>query len=162
MKKVSLPVLVALLACGSSMPVHAYLKFGVRVGADVIDVKWNRPIQYFITDRNGPGVTAVQLQDTVGRAFSTWQAVSTARIQSQFQALSIVPPGLQDGRTTIGFLDRPELDRVLGATTFLLDAASGEIIEAVFSESPVFQVLGSDEQRQLLDLLTRLVDAPEP
>ncbi len=40
--------------------------------------------------------------------------------------------------------------------------ASGEIIEAVFSESPVFQALGPDEQRELLDLLTRLVDAPEP
>jgi hypothetical protein len=37
---------------------------------------------------------------------------------------------LQDGRTTFGFLDRPDLDRVLAATSFLLDAASGEVIEA--------------------------------
>ena len=39
---------------------------------------------------------------------------------------------------------------------------SGQIVEAVFSESPVFQALGATEQRQLLDLLTRLVEAPEP
>jgi hypothetical protein len=42
----------------------------------------------------------------------------------------MVPPGLQDGRTTFGFLDRPDLERVLGATSFLLDVATGEVIEA--------------------------------
>jgi DNA-binding MarR family transcriptional regulator len=39
---------------------------------------------------------------------------------------------------------------------------SDEIVGAVFAESPVFEVLGVREQGQLLDLLTRLVDAPEP
>lgn len=123
-------LLALVLTMGASAPVHGYLKFGVRVGDNVIDVRWNRPIQYFVTERDGPGVTALQLRDALGRAFATWQGVSTARVQSQFQSLTIAPPGLQDGRTTIGFLDRPDLDRVLGATSFLLDAASGEIIEA--------------------------------
>ena len=35
-----------------------------------------------------------------------------------------------DARTTLGFVDRPDLDRVLGATSFLIDTASGAIAEA--------------------------------
>ena len=37
-----------------------------------------------------------------------------------------------------------------------------EIIGAVFDKTALFDVLGTREQRQLLDLLTRLVDAPAP
>jgi DNA-binding MarR family transcriptional regulator len=39
---------------------------------------------------------------------------------------------------------------------------SDEIIGAVFEESPVFNVLDEPEQRELLALLTRLVEAPVP
>jgi MarR family transcriptional regulator, organic hydroperoxide resistance regulator len=39
---------------------------------------------------------------------------------------------------------------------------SGEIIDAVFTESPVFKVLDPGEQRRLLDLLTRVAESPEP
>jgi DNA-binding MarR family transcriptional regulator len=42
------------------------------------------------------------------------------------------------------------------------EAVADEIISAVFAESPVFEVLGAREQRELLDLLTRLVEAPAP
>jgi DNA-binding MarR family transcriptional regulator len=42
------------------------------------------------------------------------------------------------------------------------EAVADEIISAVFAESPVFGVLGAREQRELLDLLTRLVEAPAP
>ena len=35
-----------------------------------------------------------------------------------------------DGRSTIGFLDRPDQERVLGAASFLLDAATGQILES--------------------------------
>jgi Matrixin len=123
-------LLVLTMTFGSGVPVQGYLKFGVRIGADVVDVRWSRPVQYFVTERAGPGVTALELRDAITRAFATWQGVSTARVQSQFQGLTMVPPGLQDGRTTFGFLDRPDLERVLGATSFLLDAATGEVIEA--------------------------------
>lgn len=37
-----------------------------------------------------------------------------------------------------------------------------EIIGAVFDKTALFDVLGTREQAQLLDLLTRLVDAPAP
>jgi hypothetical protein len=35
-----------------------------------------------------------------------------------------------DCKTTFGFIDRPDLDRVLGATSFLIDTTTGEIVEA--------------------------------
>jgi DNA-binding MarR family transcriptional regulator len=38
---------------------------------------------------------------------------------------------------------------------------SGKIIDAVFAESPVFDALDAREQRQLLDLLARLVATPD-
>jgi hypothetical protein len=122
--------LSAIIAVGSPTPAFAYLKFGAQVGSTVVDVRWNRPIQYFVTERNIPEISATDLRDAVGRAFTTWQSVSTAALQSQFQGFTIAPPGVQDERTTFGFLDRPDLDRVLGATSFLLDATTGEILEA--------------------------------
>jgi MarR family transcriptional regulator, organic hydroperoxide resistance regulator len=39
---------------------------------------------------------------------------------------------------------------------------SQEIVDSVFAESPVFGVLDDREQRDLLDLLTRLVETQEP
>jgi hypothetical protein len=121
---------VAIAAAGLPSSALAYLKFGVRVGTSLVDLKWNRPIQYFVTERDVDGVPTAELRSAVMRAFASWQAVGSATVQSQFQGLTIAPPGLQDGRTTLGFLDRPDLDRVLGATSFLLDATTGEIIEA--------------------------------
>ena len=124
-------VLSACLLAGTPSPAFAYLKFGVRIGANTVDVKWNRrPIQYFVHERPAPDVTSAGLAGAVARAFTTWQSVPTAAVSAQFQGLTAVPPGFQDGRTTFGFLDRPDLDRVLGATSFLLDANTGEIIEA--------------------------------
>jgi hypothetical protein len=124
-------LLAAVLAIGAPSPALAYLKYGVRVGTSTVDVKWNRfPIQYFVNERPAVDVTGAALASAVTRAFTTWQAVSTASFTAQFAGMTTVPPGFQDGRTTFGFLDRPDLDRVLGATSFLLDANTGEIIEA--------------------------------
>jgi hypothetical protein len=39
-------------------------------------------------------------------------------------------PGEDDGRTTIGFLAAPELDRVLASTSLLIDDLTGELLEA--------------------------------
>ena len=129
MKTIAL-TLVWLLASGTWSPSLAYLKFGLQVGAGVVDVRWDRPVPYFINERSIPEVSATTLRDVVTRAFATWQAAPNSSVQSQFQGFTTAPPGVQDQRTTFGFLDRPDLDRVLGATTFLLDATTGEILEA--------------------------------
>ena len=125
---------VAVLACcillGTSSPAGAYLKFGVRLPAGVVDVRWNGAVPYFISERGAPGVSAANLRDAVARAFATWQAAPNAALQSQFQGFTTASPGAQDQRTTLGFLDEPDLDRVLAATSFILDETTGEILEA--------------------------------
>jgi hypothetical protein len=131
MMRVIAVTLSALLIAGAPSPALAYLKFAVRVGGNTVDVKWNqRPIQYFVNERPAAAVTSNELAGAIARAFTTWQSVQTASVSAQFQGLTTVAPGFQDGRTTFGFLDRPELNRVLGATSFLLDANTGEIVEA--------------------------------
>jgi hypothetical protein len=123
-------VTVALIVTQSA-PVGAYLKFGVRVGNTTVNVKWNRlPISYFVTERATPEVSATQFRDAITRAFTTWQSVPSAAVRTAFAGVTVAPPGFQDTRNTLGFLDRPDLDRVLGATSFLLDAGTGEIVEA--------------------------------
>jgi hypothetical protein len=129
MKPVAL-LLVAFIALGAPTPALAYLKFGVRIGSEVVDVRWTRPVPYFVNEREIQGVTSTELRDVIARAFATWQAAPKTSLQSQFQGFTTVPPGVQDQRTTFGFLDRSDLDRVLGATSFLLDASTGEILEA--------------------------------
>jgi hypothetical protein len=123
--------LVALVANGSPSPAFAYLKYGVAVGSTTVDLRWRQqPIRYFVTERPTREVSVAALVNAVNRAFATWQSVPTAALRAEFQSTTIIPPGFQDGRTTLGFLDRPDLDRVLGATSFLLDAQTGELLEA--------------------------------
>ena len=130
MKKPIALLLVALVTLGQPASALAYLKFGVRVDSGVVDVRWTRAVPYFVNERDIGGVTSTQLRDAVARAFATWQAAPNTTVQSQFQGFTTAPPGVQDQRTTFGFLDRPDLDRVLGATSFLLDATTGEILES--------------------------------
>ncbi len=85
MNRVVACLVVGLLAIGAPRPAQAYLKFGVLVGSGVIDLKWNQPVPYFVTERAVAGVTVPELRDAVTRAFATWQGVSTAAVRSQFR-----------------------------------------------------------------------------
>lgn len=124
-------LVVLIIAVGSQPPVFAYLKLGAAIGDRIADVSWQQqPIRYFVTDRDGPGVTAAELRGAIGRAAATWQNVASANLRFEFQGPTSALPGGVDGRTTLGFLDRPDLDRVLGATSFLIDTTSGAIVEA--------------------------------
>jgi hypothetical protein len=124
-------LLAGVLACIVCPSVAAYQKYGVRIGDRVVELKWKTfPIRYYVTDRGGPGVTADELQAAVGRAFATWAAAPNATLSTSFAGFTAAPPLNEDGQTTLGFLDRPDLDRVLGATDFLVDTVSGEIVEA--------------------------------
>lgn len=115
---------------GSSSPC-AYLKLGATLNGRVVDATWHQqPIGYFISDRNGTGVTAADLRGAVERAAATWSNVGSATVRLSYQGMTSAPAEGTDGRNTIGFLDRPDLDRVLGATSFMIDAATGSIYEA--------------------------------
>ena len=123
-------LLVALLVSGATSPVDAYLKLGTAVDGRVVDVTWRTPIRYFVSDADAGSVSANGLRGAVLRATATWQAVPSATVRFEFQGMTTSVPGMIDGRTTLGFQDRPEFDRVLGATSFLIDTTDGAIVEA--------------------------------
>jgi matrixin/carboxypeptidase family protein len=114
-------------------PANAYLKFGLRVNNQTITLKWAQmPVRYFVStsNQNVPGVSIDAFEAAVGRAFATWQGVPTASIAYQFAGFTSALPDEDDGMSTLGFRNRPELDRVLAQTDFLVDRASGTLIES--------------------------------
>jgi hypothetical protein len=118
------------LAFGAAREATAYQIYGIELGGKVVSLKWKTPVRYFVTAGGVTGVTTADLQATVGRAFQTWQAVASASALSQFVGVTTAPPGDDDGISTLGFEFRPDLDRVLGATDYVIDKVTGEIIEA--------------------------------
>jgi hypothetical protein len=120
------------LCVAQAQPAFAYLKFGVRVGERQVSVRWTQlPARYFVSDRaTVPGVSVSDFQAAVTRAFTTWQAVPTSDITYQFGGLTAALPGEDDGSSTLGFRDRPEFDRVLASTSFVIDTATGALVES--------------------------------
>ena len=121
---------VVLLALATA-PAQAYLKFGVEVGGRTVPVRWSPgAIRYFIFERDFGGVSPQAFSDAISRATTTWNAVPGLPVSFSAQGFTRSQPLEADGRTTLGFLDRPDQERVLGATTFLLDATTGALIES--------------------------------
>ena len=124
-------IAAAALLLGQASPASAYLKFGVPIRDQQVIVRWAQaPVRYFVTNAGVPGVTASDFQNAVGRAFATWQAVPTASIAYQFAGVTSASPGSDDGSSVLGFRSRPDLDRVLASTSFLIDSATGALIES--------------------------------
>jgi hypothetical protein len=124
--------LLAIFLTVPAEPAFAYLKFGTRVNGRQVTLKWvQTPVRYFVSSRNAvPGVSVDDFQAAVGRAFAQWQAVPTSAIAYQFAGLTAGLPGEEDGLSTLGFRNRPELDRVLASTNFLVDISSGALLES--------------------------------
>lgn len=153
MTRIATLAIAIVLTLGSSSPL-AYLKLGATLNGRVVDATWHQqPIGYFISDRNGTGATAADLRGAVDRAAATWSGVDSATVRLTYQGMTSAPPAGTDGRNTIGFLDRPDLDRVLGATSFMIDVTTGSIYEAdvFFNTSFVFSV-AADGQPGRVDL----------
>ena len=110
---------------------HAYLKLGTRIGTRLLDLRFNTfPVRYFVTSRDVPGVTAPQLQQAVERAFASWDAIPNTGLSAQFVGFTSASPVSGDNANVIGFTSRPDLERVLGSTSFTVDTVSGEILES--------------------------------
>lgn len=110
---------------------RAYQTYGTVVGSNFVTLRWGSlPVRYFITDREVIGVTATQFRDTAGQAFAAWGSVRAASVSAEFVGFTGANPLDEDGQTTLGFLNRPDLDRVLGATQYLIDESTGAIVEA--------------------------------
>jgi len=120
-----------LIAWSPVAPAHGYQKYGVRVGNETIILKWaDLPIRYYVSDRSASGVSAEQFRAAIGRAFTTWSNAPRADLRVAFVGFTGAAPLDEDGISTLGFLARPDLDRVLGATDYLIDTLTGEILES--------------------------------
>jgi hypothetical protein len=130
MTRVRTAAVIAALAL-SAPALDAYLKLGTRVGASLVSLHWSAfPIRYFVTNRDVAGVTAPQLQQAVASALATWASVPDVAITAQFVGFTGTSPIPGDGMTVIGFQNRPDLDRVLGSTSFTYDSMTGEVLES--------------------------------
>lgn len=109
----------------------AYLQFGFDAGTQTVRVRWDTtPVRWFAANRGVPGVSAAELQAAAARAFATWEAVPTASIAFQFAGATGAAPFDDDRMSVIGFEDEPDLERVLGATGFVIDTVTGNIVES--------------------------------
>jgi hypothetical protein len=123
--------LLTLLALVTPQPAQAYLHLTLSVGATQMPLKWvTDRVRWFATDRGVQGVSASQFQSAVASAFTTWEDVPTASIAFQFVGFTSAVPFEDDGMSTFGFEAEPELDRVLGATSFVVDTVTGELVES--------------------------------
>jgi hypothetical protein len=119
------------IALAASASLQAYLKLGTDTGTSVVAIRWTRqPIQWAVTNRTAAGIAAAQLQGAVERALTTWTSEPGVNLSTSFLGFTSAEPRNGDGLSTIGFQFRPDLDRTLGATSFEVDAVSGEILEA--------------------------------
>jgi hypothetical protein len=147
MRRLAVLVVAAALAA-APVPAEAYLKLGARAGTRTVTLKWPRmPIRYFVTDRGVAGVSALEFQQTMTRAFATWGAVPAAQVSSEFVGFTAAGPGQGDGATVLGFQNRPELDRTLGATSFMVDITTGDVLESdiFFNSSFAWSVAGQGQ-----------------
>jgi hypothetical protein len=109
----------------------AYIHLAVDTGTQVTAIRWKIPRpRWYASDRGVPGVSASQFQAELQKAFATWEAVPTASIGFQFGGVTSATPFEDDGLSVFGFEDQPDMERVLGATTFLVDVLTGEIVES--------------------------------
>jgi hypothetical protein len=124
-------VVAAAIVLAQAQPALAYLKFGVSIGGRAITLKWaDTPVRYFVSDQGLADVGVADLQTTLERAFNTWQSVPSATNTYQFGGITSARPGRDDGSSTLGFQSRPDLDRVLASTSFLVDRVSGALVES--------------------------------
>jgi len=123
-------IIVGVLTFGHAAPAFAYLKFGVTIGGRQTTLKWAQTPRYFVSNQGTTDVSVSDLQAALDRAFTTWHSVPTATVSYQFGGITSAIPGRDDGSSTLGFQSRPDLDRVLASTSFLIDRVTGELLES--------------------------------
>jgi hypothetical protein len=124
-------LVAAAIVLAQAQPALAYLKFGVSIDGRQITLKWAQtPVRYFVSNQGITDLSVSDLQTAIDRAFTTWQAVPTATIAYQFGGITSALPGRDDGSSTLGFQNRPDLDRVLASTSFLVDRVTGALVES--------------------------------
>jgi len=127
-----LPVLVAWLCVTFAVhgPADAYIHLALD-SSQGTPLRWTsqRP-RWYANARAVPGVSASQFQSELAAAFLTWEEVPTAAIAFEFGGFTSAVPFDDDDLSVFGFEDAPDMDRVLGATSFVVDIVSGSIVES--------------------------------
>jgi hypothetical protein len=147
-------VMAGLALVAANTPVHAYIKIGTQVDNRMVNLRWTtRPVRWFVHDRGVPGVSPDQFRQAADRAFESWQDLPTSSITFEYGGMTSAGPLDEDGRNTLGFLSRPDLDRVLASTSFLIDTRTGEILESdVFFNSDFAWSVAPGGQAEYFDL----------
>ncbi len=123
---------VTLLVLSATMQTgEAYLRQSGLVNGRRVSVSWpNRTIRYSVSNVAIPGVTVDALEAALQRASQTWMSAPGSNINFQYDGRTGARPLPGDGRNTIGFLNVPELEGVLGLTATLVDVVTGEAVES--------------------------------
>ena len=110
----------------------AYLELSSDVRGQTVPLRWatTTPVRWYVTDRGVPGISVADVQSAIAKAFATWQAVPTSAIAFEFAGFTNAEPFDDDDVSTLGFQSHPEMERVLGATGFVVDELTGDIIES--------------------------------
>ena len=128
---------------------EAYLRQSYLVGDQRVSVAWaERRIDYFVSDRGVEGVGVDAFEAALQRATASWEAAPGSAITFRYAGRTAARPLNLDGRNTVGFLSRADLDGVLGVTATITDVVSGEVIEADMFLNSAFDwsVAGSGEE----------------
>lgn len=140
MRRAAAWMVAAALALAGAPTAFAYLKLGTHQGTRLITLRFNKmPVRYFVTNRDVPGVSAPQLRDAASRAFASWAAVPNVALSSEFVGFTNAEPQSGDNTNVLGFSSRPDLERVLGSTSFTVDTVTGEILESDIFFNSTFQ-----------------------
>jgi hypothetical protein len=133
---------------------HAYIHLAIEFGGQARRLHWSAPRPgWFAGTRTVPGVSLTAFQQEVERAFAAWEAVPTSSAAFTFAGFTAASPSEDDGLSVFGFDDAPGMDRVLGATSFLVDVLTGEIVEAdVFFNTAVDWSVASNGEAGRFDL----------
>lgn len=134
-----LMLIALLLVLPLSAHPAAYMQFSVDVNGKTVPLRWQTvPVRWYASGQGTADVTAAQFQTAIARAFDTWQNVPTASIAFSFAGFTAATPFDEDGLSVLGFSSEPDMDRVLGATSFVVDDVTGELIESDIFFNSVF------------------------
>jgi hypothetical protein len=129
--RVRIWIAIAVLIAGLPGAADAYIHLALDTRSGSIPVRWTAPrVRWYANTTGAPGVTASQFQAEIAQAFTTWESVPTASIAFDFAGFTSAAPFEDDDLSVFGFQSEPEMDRVLGATSFIVDTLTGTIIES--------------------------------
>ena len=122
---------IAILLLLAPAPADAYIHLGIEIGGQLKPLHWTAGrVLWYANDAGGSGVSPTQFQSELAQAFSTWESLPTSTIAFQFGGFTSARPFEDDDLTVLGFQEVPEMERVLGATTFVVDILTGTIVES--------------------------------